>query len=119
MSIAEIACEGSACSLPTSSAQSPVDIDAFLDGSSGAPSAQVVQMAGGRVISRQGRNHSYLMWQGGKDEGGATDWNATGHLRWGQEQRYVLHPHETHGSSETWSSNRLVISVTTLPVEKG
>lgn len=73
----------------------------------------------GRVISRQGPNHSYLMWQGGKDEGGATDWNATGHLRWGQEQRYVLHPHETHGWSETWSSNRLVISATTLPVEKG
>lgn len=71
-SMAQIACEGPACSLPTSSAQLPVDVDAFLDGSSGAPPAQVVQMAGGRVISRQGRNRSYLTWQGGKDEGGAT-----------------------------------------------
>lgn len=55
------------------------------------------------------------MWQGGKGEGGATGWNATRHLRLGQEKSYALHSRETRGWSETRLLNRLVISVTAAP----
>ena len=54
LTAAQRPCEGSACSFPTSSARLPVDVDASPYGSSGAPPARVVQMAGGRVISRLG-----------------------------------------------------------------